>query len=198
MTTGAAHGLIAQQHAGALKLLAQRGNTYPVGARIPMMGALALWLKEPVGFEVHTRMVNSLWTLPVNSAETLFFYHLPVACHQRAWGMIGLVSANELSHEMIGTLHSICGFIGASMQNPSQMNQHKMDDSLLQTLTPREREVFALLPSGASNHALADKLGISPGTVKIHVERILHKLSVKDRTQAAVRAVEAGFSSEGL
>jgi DNA-binding NarL/FixJ family response regulator len=58
--------------------------------------------------------------------------------------------------------------------------------------------VFALLPSGASNALLAAKLGISPGTVKIHIERILSKLDLNDRTQAAVKAVEAGFKSDGL
>lgn len=200
MSSGAAHGLIAQQHAGALKILAQRGKTYPVGARIPMMGVLAAWLKEPVHFEVFTQPVNHLWSLPANaeSGETpLMFNHSVVACQRRAIGLIGLATTQPLNASFIATLHSVCGLLGLAMQQVSVGSRVK-EDSSLHLLTPREREVFALLPSGASNARLAEKLGISPGTVKIHVERILNKLAVKDRTQAAVKAVEAGFSSEGL
>lgn len=200
VSSGAAHGLIAQQHAGALKVLAQRGKTYPVGARIPMMGALAAWLKEPVHFQVHTQPLNHLWSFPLNSASVgapLFFNHAVIACQRRAIGLIGLATTQPLNERFIATLHSVCGLLGLSMQQVSTTARLKSDESL-QLLTPREREVFALLPSGASNAMLAEKLGISPGTVKIHVERILNKLAVKDRTQAAVKAVEAGFSSEGL
>ena len=60
-------------------------------------------------------------------------------------------------------------------------------------LTPREQQVLALLPRGLSNAEMAQELGIATGTVKIHVERILHKLGLRDRTQAAVRASEWGF-----
>ncbi|MCF5965090.1 LuxR C-terminal-related transcriptional regulator, partial [Xanthomonas perforans] len=45
-----------------------------------------------------------------------------------------------------------------------------------------------------TNATLAAELGISPGTVKVHVERILQKLEVKDRTQAAVYAVQSGLA----
>jgi DNA-binding NarL/FixJ family response regulator len=94
-------------------------------------------------------------------------------------------------------LHSVCGLLGFALQGHAQ-TASVVDDSYMQKLTPREREVFALLPSGASNAALAQKLRISPGTVKIHIERILSKLDLNDRTQAAVKAVEAGFKSDGL
>ena len=66
---------------------------------------------------------------------------------------------------------------------------------MLDKLTPREREIFTLLPAGLSNQELAKKLGIAPGTVKIHIERILSKLNLKDRTQAAIKAVEMGYRS---
>lgn len=196
---GAPHALISQQHAGALKILAQRGNTYPVGARIPMLGALAIWLKEPITFKVYTQYVSSLWTLqpPAGTAPAFHCYQLPIACQQHAVGLLALMTSNPLSHANLQLLHSLCGLIGFALQqsSPSASN---VDDSVLQKLTPREREVFALLPSGASNAILAQKLGISPGTIKIHVERILSKLDLRDRTQAAVKAVEAGFSSDGL
>jgi len=60
-------------------------------------------------------------------------------------------------------------------------------------LTPRESEVLQLLSQGRTNRQIAGELVIAPGTAKLYVERILGKLGVSDRTQAAVRAVELGL-----
>jgi len=49
------------------------------------------------------------------------------------------------------------------------------------------------MPRGLSNAEIAEQLGIATGTAKIHIERILRKLGVRDRTQAAVRATEWGL-----
>ncbi|XRD89571.1 helix-turn-helix transcriptional regulator [Dyella nitratireducens] len=57
----------------------------------------------------------------------------------------------------------------------------------------RELEVFALLPRGLTNAAIAKRLGIAASTLKSHVERILQKLGCADRTQAAVHAAKCGF-----
>ena len=62
-------------------------------------------------------------------------------------------------------------------------------------LSPREREVLELLTKGQTNREIARKLTVSVSTVKIHVEHILAKLGVSDRTQAAVRAIETGLVS---
>ena len=62
-------------------------------------------------------------------------------------------------------------------------------------LTPRETEVLGLLTTGQTNQQIAHTLTISKGTAKVHVERIIRKLGVSDRTQAAVRAIELGFTS---
>ena len=64
---------------------------------------------------------------------------------------------------------------------------------LRQPLTPRELEVLELMPLGNSNREIARNLGISVGTVKNHVERIMAKLGVSDRTQAVVRSLELGL-----
>ena len=61
-------------------------------------------------------------------------------------------------------------------------------------LTPRESEILALLAEGQSNKAIARNLGISDGTVKLHVKAILRKLDVHSRVEAAVMAVEQGLS----
>ncbi len=60
-------------------------------------------------------------------------------------------------------------------------------------LTPREVDVLRLVADGKTNAEIAQELFVSVGTVKVHVERIIDKLGVSDRTQAAVRAVELGY-----
>lgn len=57
---------------------------------------------------------------------------------------------------------------------------------LFRILTGRERDVVALVTEGLTNKEIGRRLEISPATVKVHVERIIGKLGVADRTQAAV------------
>lgn len=61
-------------------------------------------------------------------------------------------------------------------------------------LTQRENEVLTLLAHGMTNKQIADRLGISYETVKEHVQHILRKIGVADRTQAAVWAVRSGLA----
>jgi DNA-binding NarL/FixJ family response regulator len=67
----------------------------------------------------------------------------------------------------------------------------------IENLTPREIEVLRLLSQGQTNPQIAQNLMVSRGTVKIHVQHIISKLGVSDRTQAAVRAIEAGLLGAG-
>lgn len=60
-------------------------------------------------------------------------------------------------------------------------------------LTPREHEILCLLADGQSNKLIARNLGISDGTVKLHVKAILRKLGIHSRVEAAVIAVEQGL-----
>jgi NarL family two-component system response regulator LiaR len=60
-------------------------------------------------------------------------------------------------------------------------------------LTPRERQVLELIAQGRPNKLIARELEISEKTVKAHVGRVLEKLGVSDRTQAALYAVRAGL-----
>lgn len=62
------------------------------------------------------------------------------------------------------------------------------DEAALERLTPRERAVLDLVAEGMTNKTIARELSISPATVKAHVERLIAKLGVADRTQAAVLA----------
>jgi NarL family two-component system response regulator LiaR len=62
-----------------------------------------------------------------------------------------------------------------------------------EALTPREREVLALIGRGYANKRIALELGIAEKTVKTHVGHVLAKLGVTDRTQAALLAVRSGL-----
>lgn len=68
-------------------------------------------------------------------------------------------------------------------------------DSLLGSLTQREREILAHLAKGESNKAIARQLDISYDTVKLHVRHILAKLNLSSRVEAAVFAVEHKLAS---
>jgi len=57
-------------------------------------------------------------------------------------------------------------------------------------LTPREREILAMVAKGASNKEIGRHLNLAESTVKIHVQHILRKLNLASRVQAAVYAVE--------
>jgi two-component system nitrate/nitrite response regulator NarL len=61
-----------------------------------------------------------------------------------------------------------------------------VDTDPIHSLSPREREILALIAKGASNKELARDLNIAEATVKIHVQHILRKLNLSSRVQAAV------------
>lgn len=63
----------------------------------------------------------------------------------------------------------------------------------IETLTPREREVLALMAEGLANRLIAERLGITEHTAKFHVHTILGKLGTQSRTEAVVRAVRLGL-----
>ena len=60
-------------------------------------------------------------------------------------------------------------------------------DGPLQTLSPRENDVLRMLADGLTDREIAEALIISPRTVETHVSNILHKLSVRNRAEAAQR-----------
>jgi DNA-binding NarL/FixJ family response regulator len=75
--------------------------------------------------------------------------------------------------------------IGTNQERPSAIPA----DKRLADLSARECEVLGLIVEGATNSEIAARLVIAPSTVQTHVKRILHKLGVKNRTEAAVRYV---------
>jgi DNA-binding NarL/FixJ family response regulator len=64
----------------------------------------------------------------------------------------------------------------------------------LATLTPREREMVALVATGLSNLQIADRMYLSPFTVRAHVQRAMTKLEARDRAQLVVIAYQTGLA----
>jgi len=79
-----------------------------------------------------------------------------------------------------------------SFQQPQQPGHLATTTSdQLSCLTPRERDILALLAEGDSSKQIANRLGLTPGTVRAYLHTIYEKLGVDNRTQAAVRFLEA-------
>ena len=115
-------------------------------------------------------------------------------------GASGYVLKDITRRELLNTVRRVLR--GESVLNPEivvRALKRLSDTTPLESelprvqLSPREREVLQLLAQGQTNRQIARALTISVSTVKIHVEHILAKLGVCDRTQAAVRAIELGL-----
>ncbi len=83
----------------------------------------------------------------------------------------------------------------ARVAKPSPTAQKERASLPPEGLTPRELEITRLMVEGKTNKEIAKKLVVSSLTVKTHVQHIIRKLGVSDRTQAAVCAVELGLLS---
>jgi DNA-binding NarL/FixJ family response regulator len=69
-------------------------------------------------------------------------------------------------------------------------------DAPFPDLTPREREILELLAQGLTNTAIAEKLGLSPKTIRNQVSNIFSKLQVATRSEAVIKAHQAGLGHQ--
>ena len=76
---------------------------------------------------------------------------------------------------------------------PPMARDRLAERTSLSDLTPREHEVLTCIAHGQSNRDIAQQLGIAEKTVRIHVSSVLDKMGVRDRTQAAIYAIQRGL-----
>ena len=121
-------------------------------------------------------------------------------------GASGFLLKRTSPEELIGGLHTVAA--GDSLLSPPvtrrviermarQPEAVTSAGERLQALTPREREVLELIARGLSNAEIAQAFVIEETTVKTHVKRILMKLRLRDRVQAAIFAYESGLIRPG-
>ncbi|SCK25147.1 response regulator transcription factor [Streptomyces sp. WMMB 322] len=82
-------------------------------------------------------------------------------------------------------------------ENPGNGEGSRNDQGPLDVLTGREREVLTLIGGGLNNEEIAQRLSVSPLTVKTHVNRTMSKLGARDRARLVVTAYENGLVRPG-
>lgn len=152
------------------------------------------------GFSVLTKLREQGISVPITILTTSEEERDLVECLRA--GAQGYLLKDMDPEELVAALHKIVA--GESVVAPqlagtlAKALQEKpatqpTPETPLSELTPREREIISHLAEGQSNKAIARDLGISDGTVKLHVKAILRKLNVRSRVEAAVIAVEQGL-----
>ncbi|MFC4504126.1 MULTISPECIES: response regulator [Streptomyces] len=118
-------------------------------------------------------------------------------------GAAGFLLKNAEAKDLIAAVRTVAG--GEGLIAPAvtrrliaefaakPVREPTADPAVLDALTRREREVLACLGQGLSNAGIADRLDMAEATVKTHVSRLLGKLELRSRVQAAVLAQELGI-----
>lgn len=188
-------GLLLQAQPGAFTVIAAQGAVLPVGARVPAGGGLSEALRTPDAPLLRGLGVSRLLLDAAGGAS--FELLVPMVLYARPAGLLAVIGtrgAMRPDAEDLAALFAVGVLMaGAVAPHAAPRPRRARPDAGVARLSPREQQVLSLLPRGVSNKELAAQLGIAPGTVKLHVERIIHKLGVRDRTAAAVIAVEQGL-----
>ena len=104
-----------------------------------------------------------------------------------------ITALNDIVQGQTVVANELTGILAKAVQGE---NPESTPETVLDELTPREKEILCHLAEGQSNKVIARNLGISDGTVKLHVKAILRKLDVHSRVEAAVIAVEQNLCSK--
>ena len=118
-------------------------------------------------------------------------------------GASGFLLKRARPEELLAAVHTIAA--GEALLSPSvtrrvidrmahQPTPELTGQAKLDGLTPREREVLALIARGLSNREIAAALTVEESTIRTHVKRILMKLGLRDRVQAVIFAYETGLN----
>jgi DNA-binding NarL/FixJ family response regulator len=121
-------------------------------------------------------------------------------------GASGFLLKRARPEELIAAVHTVAS--GDSLLSPSvtrrvidrlaqQPSPDLSNQTRIETLTPREREILEYVARGLSNREIATALRVEESTVRTHVKRILMKLDLRDRIQAVIFAYESGVNQPG-
>lgn len=189
--------LVLQPNGGALTVFCGVGAVLPVGASLPAGGVLAEVQRSPAQAVLREHVVSRLRL--AGAAVAGYEWLLPLSLATRCVGVLALIgepAARLPDREDQSAIAAVAVLMAGALaihQTPKPRRANPQAAATLNRLTAREQQVLGLLPSGASNADIAARLGIAPGTAKVHIERILHKLGVRDRTAAAVIAADCGL-----
>ena len=115
-------------------------------------------------------------------------------------GYRGVVSKDVRLARLIAAVTAVeQGDVAIEIASPrvSDPPPRRVIDGPIDRLTPRERQVLALLVQAASGDEIAERLSVSPHTVRTHVNNVMHKLGVHSRSEAVALAGRRGLASPG-
>jgi len=153
--------------------------TRRIKAQIPSTSVIVLTIYDNDAYVVDAVRAGAGGYLLKDASKDLLIHTI------RAVNSGGMLVKTSLLREAVVSLSDAAG---------DQRKGKHGDTAALGELTPREHDVLRLLIRGRSNKDIGQALSISEDTAKKHVQTILLKLGVSDRTQAAVKAVRAGFA----
>ena len=117
-------------------------------------------------------------------------------------GANGYLLKNANSGELLDAIRAVAS--GEATLNPAmarsvleefrRLTEPESQESPYERLTEREKDILSLLSRGATNHEIAEQLGISEKTVRNRLSVIFDKLHINNRTQAALYALKRGLS----
>lgn len=192
----------AEQAGAAALRLARELLDAPHAAVLALRGSRSLVLAShgdalPPGASVATDGMALSWRLAARAGEAAELC-VPIAALGATLGTLCLGWNARMAPAPgdVQAIATIAALLAPAVAEPARAPRRRKPapPDRLGALSARERQVLALLPRGLTNAGLGAELGISTGTAKVHVERILQKLQLSDRTQAAVYAVQAGMA----
>jgi two-component system nitrate/nitrite response regulator NarL len=165
----------------------------------PDVVLLDMRMPDMDGLAVLRQLRESGVTIPISMLTTSNEEHDLIESLRS--GAQGYLLKDMDPEELVSALHKIvegetivapqlAGTLARALQGKTDESEQKTP---LSDLTPRELEILEHLAIGQSNKVIARELGITDGTVKLHVKSVLRKLNVRSRVEAAVIAVELGL-----
>lgn len=113
-----------------------------------------------------------------------------------AAGFVPKTESPDMLLDAVRTVHAGRVFLPpGAVQALLREAAERLDRPAPPPLTPRQRDVLALLQQGQPNKLIARRLGLTEGTVKLHIAALLRALHARNRTEAVVRARELGLDA---